>query len=62
MKDDDDAQVYRSELEAAVKAAYRDCIQIAETAEPYKAADLINAKAAMLFDDWEGGFPYKGPK
>lgn len=58
MKDDDDTQVYRSELEAAVKAAYRDCIQIAETAEPYQAADLINAKAAMLFDDWEGGFPY----
>ena len=57
--DDDDALCYRSELEAAVKAAYKDCAQIAETAEPYQAADLIRARAAMLFDDWDGGFPYK---
>ena len=59
MKDDDDTQVYRSEMEAAVKAAYKDCAQIAETAEPYQAADLIRAKATMLFDDWDGGFPYR---
>ena len=56
MKDDDDTMCYRSEMEAAVKAAYRDCIEIAETAEPYQAADLIRAKATMLFDDWEGEF------
>lgn len=59
MKEDDDTLCYRSELEAAVKAAYKDCAQIAETAEPYQAADLIRARAAMLFDDWDGGFPYK---
>lgn len=59
MKEDDDTQVYRSEMEAAVKAAYKDCAQIAETAEPYQAADLIRARAAMLFDDWDGGFPYR---
>ena len=53
VKDDDDTLCYRSELEAAVKAAYKDCAQIAETAEPYQAADLIRARAAMLFDDWE---------
>ena len=57
--EDDDTQVYRSEMEAAVKAAYKDCAQIAETAEPYQAADLIRARAAMLFDDWDGGFPYR---
>jgi hypothetical protein len=56
MKDDDDTQVYRSEMEAAVKAAYKDCIEIAETAEPYQAADLIRARAAKLFDDWTGEF------
>jgi hypothetical protein len=56
MKDDDDTMCYRSEMEAAVKAAYKDCAQIAETAEPYQAADLIRARAAMLFDDWEGEF------
>ena len=52
-KDDDDTLCYRSELEAAVKAAYKDCAQSAETAEPYQAADLIRARAARLFDDWE---------
>lgn len=32
------------------------CAQIADKAEPYKAADLI--RAMPLFDDW-GGIPYK---
>lgn len=53
-----DAEVLKL-VNAAMKAAYKDCAQIAETAEPYQAADLIRAKATMLFDDWDGGFPYR---
>lgn len=40
------------------------CAQIADKAEPYKAADLIRAAAhgpMLLFDDW-GDIPYKGER
>ena len=69
MKDDDDTQVYRSELEAAVKAERASCAavckEIAEESDAFTrdillmAAGLIEARGQdpmPLFDDWPGGF------
>jgi len=30
--------------------------------ESYQTVDSINAKTTMLFDDWQGGFPFKESK
>ena len=60
MKDDDDTQVYRSELEVAVKAEREAIIQMVRQYTNNK--DLENAIRARgqdtmpLFDDWPGGW------
>ena len=64
MTDDDDAQVYRSELEAAVRAEREAILKLVRTYISNKnLEEAIEARDSMpLFNDWEGGFPYKGGK
>jgi len=71
MKDDDDTLCYRSELEAAVKAAVaaerEACAKVCEAhvgiwiipAGPKECAAAIRARGQdpmPLFDDWPGGW------
>lgn len=63
MKDDDDTQVYRSELEAAVKAerdAILKLVRLYVNNQNLEEAIQARERNPMpLFDDW-GAFPYKG--
>ena len=65
MKEDDDTQVYRSELEAAVKAEREAILKLVRLyVSNRNLEEAIQAREHTpmpLFDDW-GAFPHKGPK
>lgn len=63
MKDDDDTQVYRSEMEAAVKAEREAILKLVRLyVNNQNLEEAIQARGeTRLFDDW-GEFPHKGPK
>ena len=66
MKDDDDTLCYRSELEAAVKAerdAILKLVRLYVNNQDLEEAIQARERNPMpLFDDWDGGFPYKKEK
>ncbi len=66
MKDDDDTLCYRSELEAAVKAERDAILKLVRLyVNNHDLEEAIQARERNpmpLFDDWDGGFPYKKEK